>query len=134
REITDAKAQEVVTLYTGYVDANPWDSISPHYLFKAAEVNIGIKQHKAAISLYERLLEHYPEYDKRPETLYLIGFTYENHLDQMGKAREQYEALIEAYPSHKLAQDARYAIENLGLSDEELIEKFKAMQEEQAAN
>lgn len=40
--------------------------------------------------------------------------------------------MINEYPEHPFARDAKAMIENLGLSDEEIIAKFKALNEGQA--
>ena len=60
--------------------------------------------------------------------MYLFkGFIYETYLNDHAKAVSSYTKLIEKYPNHRLASDARASIDNLTMTEEELIEKFKKM-------
>jgi hypothetical protein len=47
-------------------------------------------------------------------------------MNQKGKAKEYYEKVIDNYPDHVFAKEARVAIQHLGKTDEELIEEFEA--------
>jgi hypothetical protein len=55
----------------------------------------------------------------------LIAFIYENHLNKKGPAKEYYNKVINEYPEHVLASQAKQSIDILMLSDEELIKKFQ---------
>ena len=57
------------------------------------------------------------------------ALTLDDDLDQDGEAERIYKQVINEYPDHPFARDARAMIENLGLTNEELIAKFKAMNE-----
>lgn len=127
-----AKANELINLYRGFAQANPKDSLSPDYLFKAADLSIGLGSYEQAIGLLNGIIDNFPDYERRVEIMYFKGFVFENHMDQLGKAREAYMAVVESYPNHRLAAEAQAAMANLALTDEELIEKFKAMNQETA--
>lgn len=116
---------EIIGLYSQYVAKNPKDSLAPEFLFKAAEVSMGIKNYKTAISYFENVYKNYSEFDKRIECLYLQAFIFDVNLNEKGRAKAIYERVIEEYPNHKLAQDAVSAIEILTMSDEDLIKMLE---------
>lgn len=126
-ELSKVKANELIQLYKGYVDNNREDANAAEYLFKAGEVAEGLEKHDVAIAFFNRVVKEYPEYTKRPEALYLTGFINETKLQKYGEAKTIYEQVIQEFPNHILAKNATHAIENLGMSDEELIQKFEAM-------
>lgn len=105
------------------------DSLAPEMLFKAGNVCIGLNDFEKSIAYFDRIAKHYPEYIKRPEVIYMAGFVYDYHLSQYGKAKDYYERVIAEYPNHIFADDAKKAIEVLGMSDEELMERFKKANE-----
>ena len=125
QSLDQTKAIAMIAKYRSFVDEYPKDTLVAEYLYKAAEISIHIEHFEDAISYYDRILNYHAEFDKRVETLYLKAFVYENHLNQFGRAQEVYQALIEKYPKHKLAQDAQASINNMGMTDEELIKMFQ---------
>jgi TolA-binding protein len=62
----------------------------------------------------------YPDSEKTPNAIFMIGYIYANELQDNDKAREAYEYFIENYPDNVLVQSARWEIENLGKSLEEI--------------
>lgn len=126
-ETNKVKANELIQLYKGFVDNNREDALAADYLFKAGEVAEGLEKHDLAIAYFNRVVNEYPDYVKRPEALYLTGFINETKLEKFGEAKTIYERVIKEFPNHILAKNATHAIENLGMSDEDLIKKFEAM-------
>lgn len=121
-EIDIDKAQLIVGYYKEYADRFPEEKIAPDYLFKAARVLIGLGSYQQAISYFERIKAHFPAYEKRGDAQFFIGFVFDEHLDQQGKAKENYEIFIEKYPTHNMVDDAQALIEKLGMSDEEWLQ------------
>lgn len=124
-------AMQMVREYRDFVVVNPKDSLAPRYLFKAADLSVGLKKYDQAIGFLDNVLANYPAYERNVEMMLFKGFVFEQHMNQHGRAVEAYQALIDRYPNHRLANDARAAIENLTLTEEELIEKFKKMNEKE---
>ena len=120
------------TFYSNYSGEKICGSITPEYLFKAGEVSIGLKEYDQAAGFFERIYNNYPDYNKRVESLYLVGFVYDEHANNYGKAKEYYEKVVANHPDHGFADDAKASIETLGLTDEEIIKKFEAKQKEMA--
>lgn len=57
--------------------------------------------------------------------MFLKAFVLENQAQKYDQAKEVYEEFILLYPGHVMADDARYSIENMGKTPEELIEEFE---------
>ncbi len=123
-------AMEVIKLYQQFADSFPNEKIAPDYLFKAANVSIGVRQFNQAISFLERIKENFPAYEKSAESLFFMAFVYDNYLQQKGKASELYEEVIQKYPNHKFAFEAKEVLKTLTMSDEELIKMFQEKERE----
>ena len=122
----DAKiARKLMAAYMEFSNFQREEPETPDFLFKAAELARYIGRPKKAIDLYSDLFNGFPSYPRRVETLNLIAFIYDYDLNEKEKASETYAMIIENFPDHKLADDARARLETIDLSDEELIELFK---------
>lgn len=121
-----AKAKDMISLYSDFVKKYPDDKNAEDYLFKAGEVSMGAMQSNVAIKYFEQYYEKYPKAEKAPYSLFMQGFIYETQVKNIEKAKWCYEKFIRDFPTHKLAEDAKYSIANLGKSEEELIREFEA--------
>jgi TolA-binding protein len=124
------KAEDLLRKYRDYANINPRDSITPHYLLKAADLSIGLGKFDHAVGYLENVLKNHPTYEKRIEAMLLKGFVLEYHMNQHAQAVSAYKELIHAYPNHRLAKDAQASIENLTLTEDQLIEKLKKAQKQ----
>ncbi len=115
------KGNEMITLYTDYFKKFPKDTLSAQYLFEAAGLKVTLKDYYGAISIYDTILQRYPENHVAPQALFMKAFTYDNYLQRINEARQYYQQFIERYPAHSLANDAQKSIEFLGKSDEEIM-------------
>lgn len=107
---------------------------APDYLFRAAEVAKSIRTFPKSISIYDWIIDAYPNYEKAPTSLFLKGFIIENNLGDDDSAREIYESFIKKYPQHDLADDVGFLIENLGKTDEEILEMIESKRKDKANN
>lgn len=119
------EAEELVRFYRDYANINPSDSITPTYLFKAADLSIGLKKYDQAVGYMDNILKNYPTFDRRIDVMLLKGFVYEVHMNQYAEAVKAYKELIKAYPNHRLAGEAQASIDNMTLTEEQLIAKLK---------
>lgn len=126
--IDKAKAFELVDLYVDYANSYPDDSMAVEYLFKGAEFCLNLGEGQRAITLYDRVIQEYPDFRKVPECLFLKGYVYENYLGDLNNAKAIYLEFIEKYPDNEFADDAEISIQNLGKSPEELIKQFEEQQ------
>lgn len=113
-----------------YALAYPDSEATPGNLFKAAEVAKSIRTYPKSLSLYDWILEDYPNYEKASTALFLKGFIIENSLGDDEKAREVYNEFLEKHPKHDLADDVEFLIENLGKSDEEILKMIESKRKE----
>ncbi|NLO50196.1 MAG: tetratricopeptide repeat protein [Bacteroidales bacterium] len=132
--IDPARVDELIGVYISFADNYPQDSLSPGYLFKAADVAMTTNRSNQAITLYQRIREEYPDYRKVPEALFLEGYVFENYLGRLDKAKAIYEDFLEKYPDNDFAKDAEISLKYLGKSPEELTEIFQQMQQDSAVN
>ena len=117
--------------YLAFADKYPDDERTPEFLFKSAQ-RIGaiaaeknnVQLHEEAIQLFEKIISTYPKNHYAEESMFLIGFVYENHLNNAEKAKYAYEKFLQQYPNSELAEDAKKAITYLGKSPEEVLQNI----------
>lgn len=122
-------AQALVDVYGAFAKAHPLDTMTPEYLFRSAGVLKGLGRPEEAMAQYDRIIKDYSGWERLPDTYYMRAFTIDGDLRQKGAAKEAYEEVIDRFPDHPFARDARAMIDNLQYTDEELIERFKRMNE-----
>jgi tetratricopeptide (TPR) repeat protein len=120
--INRASSLKYVDACEAYALVFPKSESTPEYLFKAAEVAKSLRTFPKSLSLYDWIIDGYPAYEKTATALFLKGFIIENNLGDEEKAREVYNEFLQKYPDHELADDIAFLIENLGKSDEEILE------------
>lgn len=125
----ERKARALIDVYKAYATANPYDTVSAEYLFRAANVAKSMHDGEQSVKLYDRIARDFPSWKRLPDVLYLKAFTIDSELGNKGEAEMAYRAVIEAYPSHPFAKDAHQMIKNLQYTDEQLIEMFQARQD-----
>lgn len=126
-------AQGLFDVYKAYVAAFPTDSMAPEFLFRAASVAKVLYDANQSIVLYDRIIQDYSYWERLPDVYYMKAFTIDSDLGQKGEAKRAYQEVINLFPDHAFAADARVMLENLDYTDAELIERFKAMEAERAA-
>jgi len=93
---------------------------APSHLYKAAEIAKAIQTLPKLLSIYDWVIDKYPNFDKTPTMYFLKGFTLENDLKDDAAAKKVYEEFIQKYPKHELRDDIDFLLEHLGKSDEEI--------------
>ena len=129
---TNAEAvTTAIETFVKYAESNPKAEDAPETLFKAIELSINTHQDpKQSIDLVNRLLTTYPQYGNNPVALFMLAtFVYEDQKQDYDKARETYRQIIDNYPDSPFAKDAAIAMEQVGMTPEQLIERFEANQE-----
>lgn len=95
--------------------------------FKAAEYSYAVTKYKHSFDLHQKVFESYPEFDKASSSLFYMGLICDHHLNDEENALICYEKVIELYPESMEASEARSSIKLLGMTDEQIIEKFQKM-------
>jgi outer membrane protein assembly factor BamD (BamD/ComL family) len=119
------KADMAITTYSEFIEKFPNDSLTPDFLFKAGEVATANMQYKQAIGYYKGVTANYPKYKYIEECWYLQAHIWDNYLNNDDSAKVVYEQVIQKFPSSHYAQDSKAALQNLGKTDEQLIQEFK---------
>ena len=123
--------QKLLVAYANYANNFNDDPLTPEYLFRAAKLANEMGKSRRAIEYLINLHDGFPTYGKRTEAAFLVGFIYENVLNDRIRAQEAYEKVIEFYPESTWASEAQASIELLYLTDEEKIAKFKKQNQAQ---
>lgn len=119
------KAGQLATYYVEYAELHPNDSVSPMFLFKAADINMNRNNPKLTIALFNKILSNYPKYENVPTVMFLKGFVYEDQLNDYVNAKKCYLEFLDSFPDSDFADDAMISLKNLGKSPEELIKEFE---------
>lgn len=109
----------------------PTDPQSPEMLYKVGQIAGSIRASERAIALNEWLYTRYPDHPRAGRALFLMAFTYDDELKDYDKARELYEEFLRQYPNDDFAQSARFQLDNLGKSANEIIEGFQQQEQQE---
>ena len=123
--LDSATAEQLAEMYVAFADKYPADSLAPVYLLKAGETLSNIQHTDRAVELLDRVATKYPQFEELPLCLFLKGNAYEMN-GQYDEAREAYEAYLDRYPDHYLAEQARFIIPRLGMTPEEMLAEILA--------
>ncbi len=125
------KADTLLNMYDRFAKDYPSDSLVPHFMFKAGDLAMNMNEPQRAISYFDIICNSYKNFNRMPDCIFLKGFIYENYLDDLEKAKSHYQEFIQKYPNHELTSSAQGALDNLGLSPDDIVKKF---QEKNAGN
>jgi outer membrane protein assembly factor BamD (BamD/ComL family) len=124
--------QSLHDVYGVFLKRFPNDTLTPHVLFRAASTGRQLGRGQESINQYDRIIKDYPQWYRVPDAAYMKAFTLDDQLGQKGEAEVAYKEVIANYPDHHFARDAQAMLDNLHLTDEELIKKFEEMNKQNA--
>ena len=119
-------SQKLLSKSIKYADNYPKDTLSGDFLFLAARAANGLGQYHNSLDLMNRIIRYYKSYDHLAEVYFLKAFTYDENLNDKAKAKNAYSELMRKFPNDPLAVQAQFMLDNLYLTDKQLIEKFKS--------
>lgn len=108
-----------------FVDAFPADDRDADYLFTASRAAAGLNQFEKSLSILNRIKKGFNGYNKMPEVYFLYAFILDENLDKKEKAKAAYMELINTFPDDPLSVQSAILLDQLYMSDEELIENWK---------
>lgn len=123
-------AREYVDACEAFALVKKDEESGAEYLHKGAETARSLQTLDKALFLYDWIIAQYPESPRAAQSLFLKAFTLDNDLNQFDKARTLYEEFLKTYPDNEFAPSAQFLLENLGKSDEELLENLQSRSRE----
>lgn len=127
------KVQELLADYDYYVNHYPKDSLTPVYLMRSADFDRAIGLPLKAIGNYHRVYMEYPQYPKTNMALFLEGFTYENDLHDLERARASYNLYLQKFPDSKMAKDVKFLLEHLGMTPDQIMHEVDSVRRARTA-
>ena len=121
RATAEHNMDQAIDAYGALVSKFPGHELAPAALKNWAAVAQQKGDMQGAITLYERLLDEYPQSDLGDEAQFMIAFIYEEYLKDIEKARGAYQRVIDRYPNSELAASARQLLPHVGQSPEEWV-------------
>lgn len=92
------------------------------YLWKSGETARAAKNFVLAESVFTELSENQENPDLASKALFLHAFMCDEDLKEYDRASVLYRKFLEKYPDSDFADDAQFLLENLGKTDEEMLE------------
>ena len=121
----NGRARALMDAYVAYAYRfNNYENAA-EYLFKAGELAMGMNMTAESIKYLDKVYNEHKRYEKRSYALFLKAFVLENQANNLEEAERVYNQFIQEFPTHEMADDAKYSIENMGKSPEELIREFE---------
>ncbi len=130
KEVDRDKALEMERLYISYSDKYADDTLSPEYLFRAAEIAENAGHPNNAITYLTKIEDNYKEYRNYPLVIFKKAYIYENCLKNIEFARNYYQKFIDDYPNHELVETANSSMMFLGMTDEQLVDILEKISKE----
>ncbi len=96
----------------------------PENLYKAAEVARSIRTLPKAMTLYDWILEEYPAYTDYAKVMFIKAYLMEYEYQDLDAARKLYEQFLAKYPSHEFSESAKFLLNNMGKSEEEILSEL----------
>lgn len=119
------KSEELLKLLTEYSNKFREDSLSSVYMLDAAQLSSSIGKYQQAVQFLMNYVEH-PNANKKDYATYLVGYQYDEFLNQPQQAEKYYRATIDRYPDSPWAQTANQSLQWVGKSDEEIIKELES--------
>ncbi len=130
--IDTALANKAIAAYQDYYTQFPEDSMSYEYKVRTADILMNVKRYQESIALLDELIALDDAYAFIPKVMLLKAYIYETGVQSYSEAEKAYRALINRYPKHPLAEEARASIELLGMSEAQLLEFLRSKNAEEA--
>lgn len=119
-------AERAINTFNLYASECGNDSLAPVYLLKAGQVAQSIGNYKQAEILLKKCSDTFTNFRNRGAVLFVLAQLYDDAtmLNNEAEAKKIYENIIQTYPNSAWERDAKASIQNLGKTDEQLIQEF----------
>ncbi len=121
KEVAKKLQKELIS----YIENFPSDTLSPVFLFRVSEINIGLGDTLKAVQNIETIRKDYPYFDRMPEVIFRQAYIHDM-MEKREPAAKLYQEFIQKYPTHKLVPNAQEALLLLQQGDiKNLIDQWK---------
>ncbi|MCK5839065.1 MAG: tetratricopeptide repeat protein, partial [Bacteroidales bacterium] len=127
-ELDLEKGDSMVYLYKKYAVMYPNDSLSVEYLFRAAEIQMGMNKNKESLKSLSFIQEKYPESNVMPMLLQFKAFIYDDKFNDYDNARACMDELIKNYPESELIPNAKAYRNMIGKDPSEMFQKADSVE------
>lgn len=113
--------------YMDWADKYPDAPETPEFLFRAGELYSNeLQDFSKAIDIFKRNYQTYPNHETAANSLFFIGYLYNNSLGDTANAKKYYDEFLERYPNHNMAKHAKFELESLGMTADQVFERMMA--------
>lgn len=113
--------------YMDWADKYPDAPETPEFLFRAGELYSNeLLDYARAIDIFKRNYQTYPNHETAANSLFFIGYLYNNSLGDTANAKKYYDEFLERYPSHNMAKHAKFELESLGMTADQVFDRMMA--------
>jgi len=127
--LNEERASLYIDACEAAVMANPTLPKAADYLHRAAETARTLRDIPRAIDLYDWIISKYPTDPRASTSMFLKAFTYDNDLKDFDNAGKYYNEYLSKNPKGEFAESAKFLLDNLGKSEEELMKKMLEQQD-----
>jgi len=108
QEMNPEKGWKAFGAFRKFARENPDHPLAPTYHMKAAAIARNIPgKALMAIEEYMTVYKQYPKDSLAPQAYFLVGFTFDQALNDKERSAKAYKGFIDVYPEHPLAMQAR---------------------------
>ncbi len=119
-------AETAIINFYNFANICKKDSLAPVFLVKAGQVAQTIGQYSQAQAFFVKCKDEFPDFKNRGAALFLLAQLYDDasKLNNESEARTIYNQIIREYPKSTFANDSKACIQNIGKTDEQLVQEF----------
>jgi outer membrane protein assembly factor BamD (BamD/ComL family) len=122
----NGKTAEALALYEQVATEFAEAPQAPEAMFRSALIYINEQGDPIkAATTYELISEKYPESEWGHKGLFAAAYTYANDIGNLERGRLAYEKYLAQYADSSMAETARFELDNLGKSAEELLQSIQ---------
>lgn len=115
-------AYDLATRMALFADSFPDHPKAGSMLFHSADLCQGLMQGQLSIKRFERFRKSFPNDSLVADALFMEGHVAEAVVKDTALARFKYNEFLSKYPNHPFAPGAKFSLENMGRTDDELID------------
>jgi outer membrane protein assembly factor BamD (BamD/ComL family) len=113
-----------INAYTTIVNEHTESEYREEAMFGIAAIYHNETQdYQAAVDAYQRYLQLFPNGKRAPVALFLAAYIYNNELHTIERAEALYTKFLADYPENEMAVSAKFELDNLGLSAEQILQR-----------